>query len=187
MKKLVILLTVLSLLLIGCNQGKASQGTPAGTSISAPLDSHLSFSGYGGKRIYGDLWVAQVFTPSKDWEMQSVRLKLWVEGLVPEFQVELVSVIEGSFGKAIASSVVPTGTLVVNDPGTMVEVLLASKLVGGQKYAIVVYTGDGNEFNTIRWVYDTGGTGGFYYSNNGGSDWYQMADRDFIFEVRGTS
>lgn len=149
------------------------------------LDSHLSLSGYGGKRIYGDQWSAQVFVPPEDWVIQSVRIRLWVEGTVGEVRVSIVEVKGGVFDSILGSQVVEPTDLVVGDPGSWVEVPLSSTVVAGLEYAVLVSMDGGDEFNTVRWIYDAGGSGGTYYSNNGGLDWYQALDRDFTFEIWG--
>lgn len=145
-------------------------------------------AGWSAHTIY---WKGMTFTAGSDYDLASVKLKLYKIGSPGTITVS-INATDGSGlptgGDIDGATGTTDGDTLPASPGEWREITLSSavSITNGVKYAIVLKSLDGDGANLLYWRYDNGngyGGGSAVYSHNSGVDWGAQATWDFMFET----
>jgi len=154
--------------------------------MSSPIDFY-TITDDSQRASGGAAWASQLFTASKDYDINSIKLKLYRTGTPGNFTVSIRATANYRPTGADIGGV--TGVINGNDitdssPGEWYEITFDSpiSLTNGIKYAIV-WRAVGNSVNVRN---DNTGDyvdGRYCYSNDSGVNWGFVAAKDFVFET----
>lgn len=148
-------------------------------------------SAYG---VYDTTWVAQTFTASSNYNITSVKLKLWHVnggGAVGTVTVSIRATSAGSpTGSDLTSGTIDGSTIGTASPGAWFEAALTSyALTSGTKYAIVIRAPTCAFADRLAVQRDVSSPtytdGSEWFSGDSGSTWVEDASTDLLFETWG--
>lgn len=160
-------------------------------SYASELFNYYNTGDDSSSNCYDNSWIAQSFTASKNYEISSIRLKVWKLG-TPEGEYLYLSIrkVEGGLpvGSDLTTGSIATADLYIGATGRWEEISLTPyRLEEGQEYAIIMW-GDGHNLNDFRWRRDVESTyyGTYFESSDSGSSWTGYYTLDLMFETYGT-
>ncbi len=147
--------------------------------------------------IYGNNWIAQLFTVEKA-QVESVILWIWTDGSLGGGDTGIVTVNIRAVSGGHPGSILSTATVNFADlptvtqdgnltDGTTVTLSSVLELAIGQ-YAVEVHYTEGDASTHIHWLLSDSGTygdGNEETSVNAGVDWTTEAAKDLCFSVEG--
>lgn len=144
---------------------------------------------------YGEIWIAQTFTPSIAHKITSVKLLLYRDGSPGTITVGIRAT-DGSghpTGSDLCSGTIDGDTLTTDTAGLWYEITLGagSNLSADTKYAIVARAPDGGGLDLFNWRADTSsptyGGGCLEYKLSEIAQWESFTDDDLMFEEWGAA
>lgn len=140
-----------------------------------------------GTRSYGNILLAQTFTPYMDYQLETLTIKLNRLGACGDISVRLETAAGTPAGVLCASGTI-TQTYIELSPAMdwNIAAFDAYEVNDAQQYAIVLNVPSGSPTAYVNWRYDITGEyneGAAWYSLNNGATWIQMTGADFMFQT----
>lgn len=139
-------------------------------------------------------YLGQSFTPSVDFRIASIKLKLWKYGTPGTITAHIYATdVNGHpTGTALCTGTLVTTDITTDGGGDWYRITFSSSalLIATTKYAIVIKIASADANNYLGWRRDTSDPtyteGYLIYSIDSGSSWNDVTTMDFMFEVYGT-
>lgn len=168
----------------GCNT--ESQCVSDASCTSSPT-KQVSFEQYTGDNLAGPYnlyYYAEGFVPSNNFELHSIKLRIKKLGTPDNVNVIIR---DGIFNGNVIASTQLTSSMVTTTPSVINIPMNNAMLSSGQQYYIFLERpGAYSSSNLFSFSYNQGSINGqFYYSQDGGNYYQNMATRDLYFEVWG--
>lgn len=140
------------------------------------------------------IFIAQTFTASSNYDIVSVKLKLFKTGSPGNITIELQGVTASKPNNVTLASGTTNGDTLTADSGGEWRTITFEtpySIVNGNEYAIVIKPTGGDVDNATNWRadwIDPGyGNGAYCYTINGGTSWTRSTDWDLMFETYSAS
>ena len=140
-------------------------------------------------------WESQTFTPSENYDIISVKIKIYRQNTPGTITVEIQETTGGEPNGSVLAIGTINGNAIQETYQTAIfeEITFGTSytLVNGTKYAIVIKASTASGSNILYWRLDstspTYAGGSRLSSTNGGSSWSEDTSRDFMFETWGNT
>jgi len=138
-----------------------------------------------------DVWIAQSFTASENYDIDGVILKMYREAEEPGNITLAIRAVDGEgkpTGDDLCSVTINANDITTDSNGEEVtfEFDSSTSLTNGTKYTIVLKS-PANESTYVRWILDSSNAsyagGNYLYSEDAGSTWAVDTGADFYFKT----